>query len=109
MPKGLGAGRKGRKKRVIYYCLSLFGILLLRFMVSPKSDSERTVPILPSRLSGHGLADAVPQPAATKPCAKVVDKFSKGFSCVPAFDPSLWCPFLPSHWPTLKEVHCPEQ
>ena len=64
MPKGLGEGRKGSWETVIYYRLSLFVILLLRFMVSPKSSSARRA--RPSRQVGLWAA-AIPQAAAALP------------------------------------------
>lgn len=67
MPKGLGEGRKRRCKRVIYYRLSLFGILLLRFMVSPKSELRKDSPPLTAAHQVILLAAAIPQPAAALP------------------------------------------
>lgn len=87
MPKGLGEGRKGSWETVIYYRLSLFVILLLRFMVSPKSSSARRAapPV-------RSVCELLPFPKQLQLCPRyqvpeAVTEFLKGFSCLPACDP----------------------
>lgn len=93
MPKGLGEGRKESWETVIYYRLSLFVILLLRFMVSPKSSSARRA--RPSRQVGlwaaaiHQPAAALPQVPGARGCHWILKRF--------LLSPCLRSPHFSSH------------
>lgn len=66
MPKGLGEERKESWERVIYDYLSLFVILLLRFMVSPKSNAARMA--YPSQQHIRLVCEQPPSPNQLQLC-----------------------------------------
>lgn len=113
MPKGLGEGRKGSWERVIYYRLSLFVLLLLRFTVSPKSSSARTA--RPSQQPVMYVCELLPFPNQLQLCPGAG-------GCQWILKRVLLSPLLrsptsahtlavisSSHLPSLKEVDSAEQ